>query len=323
MVFDSDQLGALVAQDFGVGAMLVPQDKARGRAGSHGCRYRHLRPSRLQLTIEPAIAVSLMQAGERVLDLDLNPLLGQDAPIRVGSAMTLGDAMEALALADAESALVVDGDSVVGVFSLRRLVDNLGRSRFPKRGDVVDAWITNAEYFRSDETIESLFNKLSRTGLVLVGNERDVKGVLTLRMLADFAHPFLLISEIERAVREAITRLLPADTRGPTFAQVLGSQYAPRPAPNSIDRLTFGDYATIVSNSTTKEPFREVFGASVGARLERIGEIRNSLFHFRAALSRSDLLWLEDQRRFFSGRLSRIEVDDSGADPGRIGDPEP
>jgi CBS domain len=284
--------------------------------------YRHLRPTRFRWTLECEAAVSLMQAGERVLDLDLNPLLGQDAPIRVGSAMTLGDAMEALAVADAESALVVDDGSVVGVFALRRLVDNLGRSRFPKRGDVVDEWITNAEYFRSDETLESLFNKLSRTGIVLVGDERDVKGVLTLRMLANFAHPFLLISEIERAVREAITRLLPADARGPTFTQVLGSRYAPRPAPNSIDRLTFGDYATIVSSPVTKERFREVFGASVGARLERIGEIRNGLFHFRAALSRIDLLYLEDQRRFFSGRLSRIELDALGADLGRVGEPE-
>lgn len=65
-------------------------------------------------------------------------------------------------------------------------------------------------------------------------------------MIVEFAHPFLLMAEIERAIRDTIAALIPADDRGPPFATVLQKMYEPRPAPNSVDRLTVGDYASTI-----------------------------------------------------------------------------
>ena len=142
--------------------------------------------------------------------------------------------------------------------------------------------------------------------MVLLGNPTHVTGVITLARVAEFAHPFLLMADIELALRESIGLLILAAERGPVFTEVLGSVYGSRPVPNALDRLTIGDYKAVLTHRRTAARFRPVFGGNVGPRLDRISELRNSLFHFRSSLTVPELHYLEDQRTFFRTRLSRV-----------------
>jgi hypothetical protein len=241
-----------------------------------------------------------------VLRHESAPALAQDLPVEFASDVTLHEAMTRLAASDNESALVREDGEVIGVFALRRLGDMVHRQRFPKSGDAVEGWVTAPQYYRPEEPTEALIKRLTRSGVVLLGDPSNVTGVITLRAVAEFAHPFLLLADIERVIRDAIAALVPADERGPTFAAVLADTYGRRPPPNSVDGLTIGDYRSLLTHPLLADRVRPAFGAAVGPRIDKIGDLRNSLFHFRAALTLGDLDYLEDQRRWFRARFSRI-----------------
>lgn len=227
-------------------------------------------------------------------------------PVLVSGDMTLRQAMGRLVETDADTALVTDAQGVVGVFSLRRLPDFVDGHHFFKPADAVADVIGPAAYFRPDEPIEGMLSSLKRTGVVVIGTPTQVHGVLTLQTVAEFAHPFLVVAEIERILRDCISALVPPYERGPLFEAALGSHHAPRPAPNSVEQLTVGDYRVILTHPSLKAVVEPVFGAQLGNRLERFGDLRNRLFHFRDPLSKSELQALDDQRRYFLGRLDKI-----------------
>lgn len=240
------------------------------------------------------------------VDTEATLALAQDLPVEVTADSTLRAAMQLLAANDVESALVRDEGEVIGVFTMRRLADLMSGQRFPKSADPVDGWIMAPEFYRADEPMDSLIKRLTRSGVLLVGDPSNVSGVITLRAVAEFAQPFLMIAEIERALREALGALIPPDERGPLFATVLASTSGGRPLPNALDRLTIGDYRSILTHRMMLDRSRPVFGGSVGPRLEKIGELRNSLFHFRDPLTLADLQFLEGERSFFRVRLDRM-----------------
>ena len=108
-------------------------------------------------------------------------------------------------------------------------------------------------------------------------------------------------------------------TAGPSLRKVLAKRYEPRPAPNSVDRLDIGDYTVLVTHPDLRGQFQQVYGPNVELRLQRLSDLRNGLFHFRQVLTPSEVLQLEDMRRFFRMRAERAARLAAGSAEGAAG----
>ena len=73
------------------------------------------------------------------------------------------------------------------------------------------------------------------------------------------------------------------------FKKSLSQIYMEPKFPTAVDDLSFSDYASVIGHGDNWIAyFKETFGSTrpdVRAKLERVAEIRNSLFHFRREIT--------------------------------------
>lgn len=200
---------------------------------------------------------------------------------------------------------VVANGEVLGVFSYRSLAIEAGSASLEEwnahkcaPGDLnVDEFLEQFDFARVTSEIHKVFDGMDRDNGVLIGTPERLIGILTpmdfLRYLYRVASPFVLVSEIELALRALIRIALP-----------------PEQSPLSLEEMTFGKYQRIVTNETTWTHFEPLLGGTrtrAFAKLEEIRTIRNNLFHFKCEITIRDHEVLAGHRNWLLSKVKQAE----------------
>jgi len=113
------------------------------------------------------------------------------------------------------------------------------------------------------------------------------------KYLSQVARPYVLLQEIELRLRSVISGIVPPDDLSALLDKSLAGKYTSmkKPVPNRLDELSFEDYRTLITSNRDWEMFAKALGGPrmlAAAKLERVGKIRNAVFHFRGTQSLSD-----------------------------------
>lgn len=203
-------------------------------------------------------------------------------------------------------------NKVVGIFSYR----SLAKKNYSLRGCPIDfrtlmvgACLEPAKYISPEEYIDtSSATDFRQDDYVLVGSPEKVIGILAIadvfERLNEFAEAFVLLHEIEVAIRELIEKALGKDGLSSALAQIndrnIKSGHSKRQL-ESIKDCNFSDYRSLLSDKKNWQYFESYFRFSsrdlVNVELENINKIRNDVFHFRRKVSHSDVSCLRDFRK--------------------------
>ena len=141
-------------------------------------------------------------------------------------------------------------------------------------------------------------------------------GILTpmdfLRYLYNVASPFVLVSEIELALRALIGIALAPDKLAAVARRALASAYGGEDkVPISLEEMTFDNYQSIISRDDTWnlfEPFFRGTRTRTSAKLKEVGAIRNDLFHFKREIILRDHETLAAHRNWLLNKIKQAET---------------
>jgi hypothetical protein len=217
---------------------------------------------------------------------------------------------------------VVGNGEVLGVFSFRsfardaanRSLEELTRQRCAPGDLPVDEFLEEFEFARVTEEMSRVFDAMDRDNGVLIGTPERLVGILTpmdfLRYLHHVASPFVMVSEIELALRALISIALSAEQLVAAAKQCLSSVYGgEEKVPTSLEDMTFDNYQSLISHSVTWAELEPVLGGTrtrASGKLKEVGAIRNVLFHFKRALTMQDHQTLADHRNWLLSKVRQV-----------------
>jgi CBS domain-containing protein len=218
---------------------------------------------------------------------------------------------------------VVDNDEVLGVFSFRSFAQGTASATLDEwtkqkvaPGDLsIDEFLEQFEFARVTEEMSHVFDAMDRDNGILIGTPERLVGVLTpmdfLRYLYQVASPFVMISEIELALRELIRIALTAEQLTACARRSLASVYGSEEnVPSSLEGMTFDNYQSLISYGETWKEVERVFGGSrtrTSAKLKEIGILRNDLFHFKREITVQDHETLAGHRNWLLSKVKQAE----------------
>jgi len=219
---------------------------------------------------------------------------------------------------------VVDQGEVLGVFSFRSFakkaahstLDELNKEKCAPGDLTVDEFIEQFEFARVTEEMDHVFDAMDRDNGILVGTPERLIGVLTpmdfLRYLYQVASPFVLVSEIELALR-ALIRLGLSDEQIVLAARrCLAAVYVSEDkVPTTLEEMTFDNYQSLISHGDNWGQFEPLFGGTrtrTSAKLKEIAAIRNDLFHFKREITMQDHQTLADHRNWLLNKIKQAEA---------------
>jgi len=218
---------------------------------------------------------------------------------------------------------VVEHDVVLGVFSFRSFSQEAARETLEgwtkqkcAPGDLtVDECLEPFEFARVTEEMTQVFDTMDRDNGVLIGTPERLVGILTpmdfLRYLYGVASPFVMVSEIELALRALIRTAMGDEQIASAARRCLLTVYGSEDkVPTSLEEMSFKNYQSLVSHSDNWEVFAPVFGGTrtrTSAKLKEIAEIRNDLFHFRREITVKDHEALAGHRNWLLIKIKQAE----------------
>jgi predicted transcriptional regulator len=218
---------------------------------------------------------------------------------------------------------VVDGGEVLGVFSYRVFAQNAAAAHLQDLtqqkcapGDLpVEEFLEPFEYARVTEEMQQVFEAMDRDNGVLIGSPQQLQGILTpmdfLRYLYKLASPFVIVSEIELALRALIRLAVSEEELVQCIVRSLSSLYKVNELPAALERMTLDNYQTLVCNGDNWKKFEPVLGGNrirTSAKLKQICGLRNDLFHFRRELTSQDQEALNDHRSWLLLKVKQADV---------------
>jgi hypothetical protein len=220
---------------------------------------------------------------------------------------------------------VVDELGIVrGVFSLEAFAKRAARGTLADwksdqcaPGDwAVSEVLEHFRFAHLDSEMDAVFDSLEKDNAVLVGGRERLVGILTpvdvLKYLYQVASPYVLVSEIELALRALIDKYLTAEDLKELANKCLAGAYRSRKMPTSLDEMSFDNYRTLIcSPDAWGKWFGGVFAGNyrlMDGKLKRIADIRNELFHFRRRVTIDDHQLLT---QFRNQLMIRIELEDA------------
>jgi CBS domain-containing protein len=193
---------------------------------------------------------------------------------------------------------VVEGDTVLGIFSYRSLAEGavrLGKSRIELGELFVEDFVERVHFARVTDEFQSIFDSLDRDNVVLVGEPDRLQGIVTavdlLRYLYGVASPFVLVAEIELALRALITLAVKGGLLETCAKVSLSTKYGEDKVPSTTSDMEFNDYIQLVGHGDNWKHFAPVFGGmreTVRSKLDDVRTLRNDIFHFRRELTWDD-----------------------------------
>jgi hypothetical protein len=219
---------------------------------------------------------------------------------------------------------VVKNNVVLGVFSFRSFAQEAARAtlegltkQHTAPGDLtVDECLEQFEFARVTEEMNRVFDAMDRDNGILIGTPERLVGVLTpmdfLRYLHRVASPFVMVWEIELALRALIERALRPDKLVAAARRCLLSAYgSAEKVPTSLKDMTFNNYQSLISHGENWKDFEPVFGGTrtrTSGKLAQIGEIRNDLFHFKREITMRDHQTLAGHRDWLLTKVKQAEA---------------
>lgn len=181
-------------------------------------------------------------------------------------------------------------------------------------GDLrVDEYLEQFEFARVTEEMSRVFDAVGRDNGVLIGTPERLVGILTpmdfLRYLYQVASPFVMVSEIELALRALIRIALSEEEIGAAAKRSLIAVYGTEDkVPKVLEDMTFDNYQSLVSHGESWTQCEPVFGGTrtrTSAKLREIGTIRNDLFHFRREIILQDHQTLAIHRNWLLSKIKQ------------------
>jgi predicted transcriptional regulator len=234
------------------------------------------------------------------------------------------NALRALGDASLTELPVVVGKKVLGVFSLRVLANRLPGFSLQKLtlADLtVDHFTEPGSFVEDDNSIEDLLGHLNRHHLAMVGSPSHLVGCIRDKELLTYLHliarPFVLLQEIELSLRALISAAVSLEELAACADRSLQyySKQGHRRIPHTLGEMTFNDYITLTTSSLNWQMFAPVLGKNsyvVRSRLERIRDLRNSVFHFRKEMSTQDFETLTAERQWLHIRYGSLGAAEQG-----------
>ena len=236
--------------------------------------------------------------------------------------MTARDAIALLRQYGYSQVPVVMGEEVLGVFSYRSFAQKAAGSTLQEvsqqksaPGDMaVEECLERFEFARVTEEIRQVFDSMDRDNGVLIGSPEMLQGILTpmdfLRYLYKIASPFVMISEIELALR-ALIRLAVSQGELSECATRSLTQFYGDKVPTILEGMTFDNYRMIISHSENWPKFEKILGgtrARTGAKLKQLCDLRNDLFHFKREFTLEDHELLSEHRNWLLLKTKQVDV---------------
>lgn len=232
----------------------------------------------------------------------VNRILPEDQVVTsVPPDTTAGDALKLMQERGFSQLPVVEGNSVLGLFSYRAFALEVANSRDAKLDAIslpVEEFLEHDKpaFARLSDEFRGLIAILDEKDSVVVSGPEHLVAILTpmdvLRYLYSVANDFVLIEEIEVTLRALIHEAIPdAETFSECVTAALSSKYEDRRLPQRLEEMTFDEYIGLLRNKANWPHFQLVFGGTrdrVRGKLEPIRGLRNDVFHFRRELSADD-----------------------------------
>jgi predicted transcriptional regulator len=207
---------------------------------------------------------------------------------------------------------VVVGREVLGLFSYRSfssaVIKHNQAAGKNKKFELLDLTVEECMnskplFARVTDEFSDWFDALDRHDAILVGEPNRLRNIVTsmdiLRYLYRVASPFVLISEIELALRALMNMAVNEETLAKCARECLKDKYEPDRIPTKITDMTFNDYIQIIGHGNHWTYFSEYFGGNrtrTRTKLEQIRDLRNVVFHFRRSVS------VEEHEALVTGR---------------------
>src|SRR5262249_39692636 len=154
---------------------------------------------------------------------------------------------------------------------------------------------------------------MDRDNGVLIGTPERLVGILTpmdfLRYFYQVASPFVMVSEIELALRALIRLAMNPEKIVATAKRCLSSAYdSEDKIPTSLEDMTFDNYHSLISHGENWKDFGRVFGGTrtrTSGKLKEIGGIRNDLFHLKREMTVQDREILTGHRDWLLNKIKQ------------------
>jgi CBS domain-containing protein len=265
------------------------------------------------------------EIGERSLR-DLFHLVKQVLPetqelVPLSSETPVSKAIELMHKHNFSQVPVVEGNEVLGVFSYRSLANRLALLPEKMRGRVlelsVEEFLEDLKFARITDKLTELLDEFELMDAVLVGSEEHIQGIITtidaLRYFYNVASPYVMLREIELAIRELIRASVTQEELMNCIDKSLRKQKegSKQPIPTCLEEMTLYEYVIILRRQDTWEKFSQAFGMNrnlVFARLEPLPDLRNDVFHFRREITVDDYEKLRDARDWLLKRITKLEA---------------
>ena len=273
------------------------------------------------VTTKKSVALEFDLASE--LFHRINRIIPQDQKVlTIPPGCRVRDAVALLRANGYSQVPVVENGEVLGIFSFRSLglgvasvtLDDWTRQKAAPGDLPVDEFLEPFEFARVTEEMNRVLDAMDRDGGILVGAPDRLVGILTpmdfLRYLYQVASPFVMVSEIELALRALISvALLHPEQIAIAAKRCLSSVYGgEQNVPTSLEDMTFDNYQSIISHSSSWTEFEPVFGGTrtrVSGKLKEIGGIRNDLFHFKREITMQDHQVLSAHRNWLLNKVKQ------------------
>lgn len=209
---------------------------------------------------------------------------------------------------------IARGSVVLGSFSFRsfalRAIAYEGR---PPLAEVpVEEFLEGLDAVHPSEELAAVFDALDRDGAILVGSVEDLLGLVTpmdvLRYLYSIAEPYVQLGEIERSLREIVSRSITAPEIEACAKVALAPQYEGREdeLPLKTTDMTLGDLVNVIRHGDNYQNFAALLGGTrefVTARLNPLPKLRNVVFHFRRELTEHERQQITEARTWLLRKL--------------------
>lgn len=226
----------------------------------------------------------------------VNKLLPEEQKLSiVRPTTTVGEAIRLMKNSGFAQLPVVENGEVLGLFSYRSFASEVVsldcKKHNPAEMPVEEFMeIVGPTHFASlNDEFQSIFSRLDKDDAVLIGKPEQLQGIVTamdvLWYLYRIAHPYVLVAEIELAIRALIRRAVDDQAFSECIRRSLHHFYEEKKLPQCIEDMTFKDYVQVIGHGVNwKKYFANGFGGMrerARARLEEIRVLRNDLFHLR------------------------------------------
>ena len=221
---------------------------------------------------------------------------------------------------------VRQGDSVLGMFSYRAFALEVAQTADPKVDTAslpVEEFLEHEKpaFARLNDEFRNLIDVLDERDAVVVSGPESLVAILTpmdvLRYLHSVANAFVLIEEIELALRSLIAGAVPdASLFQSCVENALSSKYKEGELPGRLEDMTFDDYVALLRDGRNWKRFAPAFGGTrerTRGRLEPVRDLRNDVFHFRRELSVEDHQRLTTCRNWLLRCVRKVRARRDGA----------